>query len=114
MNVYDNMMLDLLVSSKSASNCHNNTGNKKKNLSVQTAIWKEDPQPSKRVLSLELANIRFNIYFWLKTDNFAKTHQLPELCTKRKECDSHILLVISINCHLCHMTLLNITYRQQQ
>jgi hypothetical protein len=105
-------MLDLLVSSKSASNCHNNTGNEKKNLSVKTAIWKGDPQPCKSVLSRELANIQFNIYFWLNTDIFAKTHQLPELCIKRKECDSHTLLFISINCHLCHITLLNTTYRQ--
>jgi len=30
MNAYDNMMLDLLLSSKSASNCQNNTENKKK------------------------------------------------------------------------------------
>jgi len=28
--VYDNMMLDLLVSSKSALNCHNKIGNRKK------------------------------------------------------------------------------------
>jgi len=39
MHVYDNMMLDLLVSSKSASDCHNNTRNrKKKNLSARTAM----------------------------------------------------------------------------
>ena len=56
------MMLDLLVSSKSASNCHNNTGNRKKNLSVKTAVWKGDPQPPVKVfylLSLQIFSLIF-------------------------------------------------------
>jgi hypothetical protein len=57
------MLLDLAVSSKSASKVHNNTGHRK-NLSAKTAIWKRDPQQSKCVLYLGLANIWF-IYFML-------------------------------------------------
>jgi hypothetical protein len=51
MNVYDEMLLDLVVSSKCASKFHNNTGNRK-NLSANIAIWKGDPQHSLQIFGL--------------------------------------------------------------
>jgi hypothetical protein len=56
-------MLDLLISSISASNSHNNTGKRNKNY-AKTAIWKRDLQPCKIVLSLEFANIIIIYLSW--------------------------------------------------
>jgi len=62
MNVYDNMMLDLLFSSKSASNCQNNAGNKKKKIFLQKLLYeKETHSPIKvfYLLSLQTFGLIF-------------------------------------------------------